>query len=383
MINLSEPFLNNDEIKNVTKCLKTGWLSSSGTFVKKFENNLKKITKSKYVVSCQSGSSALNLSFRILKIKKNTEVLIPTITFIAPTNSILINDCHPVFFDVDENNCLDVKKFTKFLVEEVKIIKKKSINIKSKKVISAIIIPHIFGNITIMDEIVKLCKKYNIKIIEDVAEAICVYAKKGKFKNKHAGTIGDIGCMSFNINKVITAGGGGAFLFKDIKKAKYARYLINQAKDDSKLFIHNEVGFNLSMNNIQAAIGCAQLKKINFFLRNKKKKFLRNKNKFKKSSIFKILNPSKNAKSNYWLNILKTNNNNSYKIFKLLEKKKIESRLLWYPMHLLKPFRRFQKYQINQAIKNYNSHLCLPSSISLKTHEIDKIVNIVSQNDQK
>ena len=383
MINLSEPFLRNDEIKNVNKCLKTGWLSSSGSFVKKFEKKLKRITKSKNVISCQSGSSALNLCFKILKIQKHTEVLIPTITFVAPTNSILINDCYPVFLDVDQKNCLDVIKFTKFLNEEVQIKNKKSINKKSKKTISAIIIPHVFGNMTVMDKVINLCKKYNIKVIEDAAEAICVYAKKGRFKNKHAGTIGDIGCLSFNVNKVVTAGGGGAFLIKDKKKAKYARYLINQAKDNSKLFIHNEVGFNLSMSNIQAAIGCAQLDKINFFLKIKKKNFLKYNIKFKHNKFFEILDPSKNVKSNYWLNILKTNKNNSSKMFKLLQSKKIESRLLWYPMHLLKPFKKFQKYNIKQALENYRSHLCLPSSINLKNHEIDRIVNTICQNDKK
>lgn len=383
MINLSEPFLNKNEIKNVNKCLRTGWLSSSGSFVKKFEERLKKITKSKNIVSCQSGSSALNLCFKILKIQKHTEVLIPTITFVAPTNSILINDCYPVFLDVDQKNCLDIIKFTKFLNEEVQIKNKKSINKKSKKIISAIIIPHVFGNMTVMDKIINLCKKYNIKVIEDAAEAICVYAKKGRFKNKHAGTIGDIGCLSFNVNKVVTAGGGGAFLIKDKKKAKYARYLINQAKDNSKLFIHNEVGFNLSMSNIQAAIGCAQLDKINFFLKNKKKNFINYNIKFKNNKFYEILDPSKNVKSNYWLNILKTNKNNSFKIFKLLQSKKIESRLLWYPMHLLKPFKKFQKYNIKQAIENYKSHLCLPSSINLKSHEIDRIVNTICQNDKK
>ena len=224
-----------------------------------------------------------------------------------------------------------------------------------------------------MDKVVKLCKKFKIKVIEDAAEAICVYTKKGKFKNKHAGTIGDIGCLSFNVNKVVTAGGGGAFLLKDRKKAMYARYLINQAKDNSKLFIHNEVGFNLSMSNIQAAIGCAQLDKINYFLKIKKKNFLNYNKKLKKNKFLKILNPAKNAKSNYWLNILTTNKNNSFDLFKLLEKKKIESRLLWYPMHLLKPFKKFQNFEIKQAIKNYKSHLCLPSSVSLKNHEINKI----------
>ena len=120
------------------------------------------------------------------------------------------------------------------------------------------------------------------------------------------------------------------------------------------------------MSNIQAAIGCAQLDKINFFLKNKKKNFINYNIKFKNNKFYEILDPSKNIKSNYWLNILKTNKNNSFKIFKLLQSKKIESRLLWYPMHLLKPFKKFQKYNIEQAIENYRSHLCLPSSINLR-----------------
>ena len=374
-IDLHAPQLSGNEIKYVKKCITTTWLSSAGNYVKQFEKKLTFYTKSNFVVSCINATTALQVALRLLGLKPNHEVIVPTITFIAPINAINYCSAKPIFMDVDKYGNIDTKKTIEFLKNNTIFKNGKTYNKKTKKIISILVVVHVFGNPVYLDEIVNFCKKRNIKILEDASESLGSFYNKGKFKEKHTGTIGDLGCISFNINKIITSGGGGAILCKNKKMARRIRYLINQAKNDKINFIHDEVGYNYGLSNINAAIGCAQLENFNRILNSKKRLHLLYKKLFLKKTRFTIIDQPNYSKSNYWLNIVDLKDKKiKTKILKDLIKNGVEARPVWRCNHLQKPYLNCEIYKIDNAIKIENNYLCLPSSYFLNKKDLNKIL---------
>ena len=235
MILLHEPNLKGKEKKYLKECINTNWISTSGKFINLFEKKICEYTKSKYAVLVNSGTSALHISLLLSNVKSGDEVIVPTISFIAPINAIKYCKAEPVFMDVDNHLNLDVEKTILFLKNETFSRNGFTFNKKSKKKISAIIVVHVFGNLINLKPLVKLCKKMKIDLIEDAAESLGSYYTYFK---KHAGTIGKFGCLSFNGNKIITCGGGGAILTQNKILADKARYFVTQAKDDPIKFVH-------------------------------------------------------------------------------------------------------------------------------------------------
>ena len=270
MINLHEPKFIGNEKRYLNECLKSGWISTSGTFINKFEEKIKNYTKSRHCVAMKSCTSSLHLALNLVGVKKDDEVITSTISFISPINAIKYNNANPIFMDVDENLNIDEFKTIDFINNETFFKNGFTYNKYTKKRISAIIIIHVFGNAVKFDELFVLSKKRNIKIIEDAAESLGAFFKKGKFKNKHTGTVGDIGCLSFNGNKIITSGGGGSIITNNRKYKEKALYLASQAKNDSINFIHNNIGYNYRISNLHASIGLGQFENINKILKLKK-----------------------------------------------------------------------------------------------------------------
>ena len=209
-IQLCEPYLKGNEIKYLNSCVKTNWLSGSGKFVNQFEDKIKKFTASKYSVANVNGTSALHLALKVIGCNKDDEVIVPTLTFIAPVNAILYNNCSPIFMDSDNSFNLDINKVIKFIKDKTKFSRGFSVNKKTNKKIKAIIIVHLWGNAVKFNKLQSVCKSRNIKIIEDASESIGTRIKVSKNNIRHVGTLGDIGCFSFNTNKIITCGSGGA-----------------------------------------------------------------------------------------------------------------------------------------------------------------------------
>ena len=374
IFSLHEPKLDGDEIFNVNKCLKTGWLSPSGNFVKIFQTKLENFTKSNLVLT-NSGTSALHLSLILSNVKKNTEVMVPTMSFIATINVVLYLGCHPIFFDCQKNNPnLDIFKVIQFLKKNTFRKNGNTYNKKTKKKISAIILTHVFGNVLEFNDLKIICRKYNIKIIEDAAEAL-----GSKFNNQsHAGTKADFGILSFNINKIITSSGGGAIFIKSKKDFLRAKLLIKQSKINDIFFHHSEVGYNYGMSNISAAIGFSQLKKIKKILKMKKNIYLNYKKILdSKFTNIKMVEPSR--KSNYWLNAILIENN-SYQNLKVLISRLInqgiQARPIWYPCHKQKYLKNFQRYKLENADKIYKKIICLPSSYFLSKNNIFRISRV-------
>ena len=377
MINLHEPLLAGNERKYIKNCLDQGWVSSVGKYVDIFEKKIAKYTGAKYAVACVNGTSALQVSLKLVGVKKGDEVIVPSMTFIAPVNAINYNNAKPIFMDCDEYYTIDVNKTIDFINRKTRTIKKKisgndvtiTVNKKTEKRITAIIIVHVFGNAVRLGKLVDLCKKKNIILIEDAAESIGSFFKLNRYKKKHTGTVGTIGCLSFNGNKIITSGGGGMILTNNQKIAKKAKYLTTQAKDDPIYSIHNEVGYNFRLTNIQAALGLAQFESLSKYIKKKKIIHERYKKKINKIKHLSISNTSHHGTCNYWLNILEINKKLSKKklsiIIKYLGKNGIEVKPLWYPNHLQKKYKNCQTYKLDNINNIYKNRLCLPSSSQL------------------
>tara|TARA_B110000858_G_C17800755_1_gene475107 strand:+ start:323 stop:1483 length:1161 start_codon:yes stop_codon:yes gene_type:complete len=382
-IPLSVPHLSGNEWKYVKDCLDTNWVSSTGKYVNLFEKKIEKYTKAKYAIACINGTSALHISLILSGISRNDEVIVPTVSFIAPINAINYCSAKPIFMDIDDNYTLDIKKTIEFL--NLKTIFKNGITInkKTKRKISAIIVVHVYGRSVMLDKLSKVCKKKNISIIEDSAEGLGNFFKNGLNKNKHVGTVGKFGCLSFNGNKLITSGGGGMIMTNNKSLAKKAKYLTTTAKDDAIEFVHNEVGYNYRLTNIQAALGLAQLEKINQYLKSKKLIYLQYKKLISENKKLNFKEIPNYASSNYWLNLVEFKNiskkSTLLKKINLLKKNQIEVRPIWQLNHLQKKYKNCEKYKISNALSLINKTLCLPSSISLTKEDIKRVVSTINE----
>ena len=267
---LHDPIFCGNEIKYLTKCIKSSFVSSVGNYVREFEKKISSITGAKYSVATSSGTAALHLALRYLKVDKSDEILMPSFTYIATANAVKYCDASINFLDI-ENDQLGIcpVKLEKYL-QKISIKKGKyTYNKFNKKKIKAIIVVHVYGFPSKIIEIKKICKKYNIILIEDAAEAI-----GSKLKNKHLGVFGEIGILSFNGNKTVTAGSGGAIICNSKKIYDSIYHLSTQAKVKIRYdHIHDEIGYNYRMNNLSAAVGCAQIENLKKIISLKRKNF--------------------------------------------------------------------------------------------------------------
>jgi len=377
-IGLHEPSIDQKEIISAKNCVKSNWLSTSGKLISKFENKISQFTKSKYCIAFNSGTSALHVSLIIADVKTGDEVIVPSLTFIAPVNCIRYINANPIFMDCDETFNIDIDKTIEFIKEETIFKKNFCYNLKTKRKISAIIIVHVWGNAVKLDALIRLCKLKNIKVIEDSSESLGTFFNEGKYKDKHTGTSGLCGVISFNGNKIITAGNGGMILTNNLKLAKRAKYLSTQSKDDSIRYVHNEIGYNYRLSNINAAIGLSQMDKINHLIIKKNKIHSYYKQKISKIKGVRLLSNPKHSKSNNWLNIISIDDTYKYSIDHLLKKflkNNIEVRFVWFPNHKQEHLKKFQTYKINMASNLIKRSLCIPSSSFLSKKYLDMVIN--------
>lgn len=359
---LHEPDLIKRDINYLKNCIIDNTVSAAGVFIKKFENKIANLTKAKYVIATNSGTSALHISCVLMGVKKNDEVIIPTFTFVGTANAIKYCDAVPHFVDIEEDHFgINVEKLDKYLK---KIAVKKENTLVNKitgRIIRAIVPVHIYGHFIKIKGLIKLAKKYNLIVIEDAAEALGSY-----YKRKHAGTFGNIGILSFNGNKTITCGSGGAILTNNKFIERRARHLISTAKIKHPYnYIHDEVGFNYRMSNLNAALGYSQIKRIKKILERKRKLFYFYDKIFKKNSYFKLINEPKNTNSNFWLQTILVNKkyeNFTNQIIKDLNNHKIHVRPGWELMTNLSHFKKCPKMDISNAKKICKRIINLPSS---------------------
>ena len=383
MIFINEPFIFKNEIKYIQDSLNKNWISSSGKYIDKFEKRIKSITKSKFVNSCNSGTSALQIAVNILT-KKNEEVLVPSLTFISTINSIYYNRCFPIFMDSSDDFNIDENKTIKFLKERTIYKNNSTFNKITGKKISALVVVSVWGVPPKIENLYKICKKKNIKIIEDATEALGSSYRTGVFKGKHSGTVGDIGCLSFNGNKIITVGSGGMILTNKKEYNLKAQHLIKQCKKDPINYVHDDVGYNFNLPAINAAFGFGQIENLSKILKKKKQIYLHYKKKLKQLKKFNFYLHPNHSKNNFWMNMIilkKPQVSLKRKVLKTFEKKGIQARSVWFPNHLQKPFKKYEKYNITKSLKQFNSSICLPSSYSLTKKQQNKVIDLIKSLD--
>lgn len=383
MIPLSEPNLKGNELRYLQRCIDTNWVSSAGSFVDDFEDALLKKVKAKYAVACLNGTAGLFIALKLCGVKRGDEVLVPTLTFIAPVNAVKYLGAEPVFMDCDDFLNIDPIKLEDFCNEECILTKAGLKNKKSKRIIKAIIPVHIFGNPCNMELIMKLAKKYRSKVIEDATESLGSYYREGIYKNRFTGTIGNIGVYSFNGNKIITSGSGGMLVTNNRNLAMKARYLVNQAKDDSVRSIHNEIGYNFRLSNLQAALGLAQLEQLDKFIKAKRVNFKLYKEELADIDGIRLLGVPEGAVANHWFYSLVIEKNkfgaDKDELMNNLAEKGIQTRPIWFLNHLQKPYRRNQTYKIEKAIWFWERVLNLPCSSNLKKTQIKQVVSEIKK----
>ena len=376
-----------NEWRYVKECLDSGWVSSAGEFVERFEEAVKDYTGASYAVACVNGSAALQVALRVAGVTTDDEVIVPSLTFIAPVNAIRLNGANPVFMDVDEYYNIDVDKTAEFLETHTILREDGCWNRQSCRKIVAILPVHVFGNAVRLEPLLELCEKFHLTLIEDAAESLGTVYTEGSLKGRHTGTIGKLGCLSFNGNKIITTGGGGMILTNNEKLAEKARYLTTQAKDDPVSYIHNEIGYNFRLTNIQAALGVAQLEQLPIIIKRKKEIY-----KFYNLALENIEGLSIGiapdyAQNNHWLNILRIDNNifkeGQKYLMQRLRENKIETRSVWALNHLQKPYRSYQNYMIDEAIKLVDKSLCMPSSANLTDENLIQIIECLESTPKK
>lgn len=348
-----------EEIIAANKVLKTGILSDfiagnnskflGGSKVKEFEKYCAKYFKVKYAVTVNSWTSGLVCAVGAIDIEPGDEVIVTPWTMPATATAIIHWNAIPVFADIDKDT---------FNISPKSIIK----NISKKT--KAIIAVDIFGQSAEIDKIMKIAKKYNLSVIEDAADSL-----GSKYRNKQTGTFGKIGVFSFNGNKTITSGSGGAIVTNEKKIYLKAKHLISVSKKNhSYEFIHDQVGWNYRMNNLNASLGLSQMKKLNKILRLKKKIAYKYKKAFSGSKYCEIINSDQVSELNNWINLLKIKdkyNKKKNNLLNFLVKKGFFCRAIWRPMHLLPYLKNYQRSQMKNTMKLYRNTICLPSSANL------------------
>ena len=382
MIPLSVPSIQGNEWKYIKECLDTEWVSSAGKYVDLFEKKIAEFTGSQYSIACVNGTAALHIALILAGVKPEDEVLLPTLTFISPINVVRYCDAYPIFMDADEFYNIDSKKTVDFINKETIFKEGNTYNKETKRCIRAIIPVHIFGNAIYMDDLYEICKERNIKIIEDATESLGTKYIKGKFSEKHTGTIGELGCLSFNGNKIITTGGGGMILTDNKDYAEKAKYLTTQAKYDSVRYIHNEIGYNYRLTNIQAALGVAQLEKLPEFIEIKKRNFSIYKEKINEIPGLHLAETPDYAENNHWMYSLQIDKDkygkDREKLMQYFSEKGIQTRPVWYLNHLQKPYKGYQNYKIEKAVELWENTLNIPCSVNLTNESINKVMETLN-----
>ena len=379
-IPLSEPNICGNEWHYVKECLDTGWVSSVGSFVDRFEGAVATYTARKYAVACASGTSALHTALLVGGVTANDEVIMPALTFAAPAFAVRYTGAWPVFIDVEPSYLqLDLEKLSAFLSQECKVLRGKLINRRTKRTVKAIVPVHLLGHPVEMVALMKLARRYGLIVIEDVAESI-----GSQIQGKKTGSHADIACFSFNGNKIITCGGGGMLTTNDPRMAKRARHLTTQAKINSVEYIHDEIGYNYRLTNVQAAIGLAQMEKLDEFIEKKRaiaKRYVQALQGFPGVSLPQ---EASWAKSIFWLYTVlidaKGYGMDSRMLMNGLSQVNIQSRPLWQPLHLQKIFKGCDAYQITQANRFYKEALSLPSSLTLTVEQQLRTIDTIKNN---
>lgn len=343
---LHAPLFIGNEKKYLNECIDTTFVSSIGKFVDRFEEEVAAYTGAKRAVVCVSGTNALHMAMMLVGVEREDEVLTQALTFIATCNAISYIGAHPVFIDVDmETLGLSPNAVKAWLEKNAELKNDICYNKRTGRKVKACVPMHTFGHPVKIDELVQICNEWHIELVEDAAESI-----GSLYKGKHTGTFGKVGAISFNGNKTITTGGGGMLLFQDEELGKLAKHLTTQAKVPHRwAFIHDQIGYNYRMPNINAALGCAQLENLERYVENKRKTAKIYADFFKNVPDITFFTEPENCRSNYWLNVVMLKDKAAQQEFlEYTNDHGIMTRPVWELMNRLEMFKHCE----NDGLKN-------------------------------
>ena len=372
---LSIPNFNGNEKKYVDDALEQGWVSTGGAYITRLEQQLAEFLKVDKAAACQSGTSGLHLALVECGVQPGDMVIVPTLTFIAAVNPVRYQFAEPVFMDCDDSLCLDPEKLAEFCEKECRLEAQQLVHKKSGRAVKAVIVVHVFGNLADMEAIMSIAGKYHLKVVEDATEALGSHYTAGKLAGRYAGTIGDFGVYSFNGNKIITTGGGGAVTARCADEVEHLKYLSTQAKDDPQFYVHNEIGYNYRMTNLQAALGVAQMEELQQFIETKHRNYILYKERFQDASFGTLLPFREGTSSNQWFYSLQLREDrlqgkDMRDIIGALQERGVQTRAIWGLIHEQKPYRQNIAYKIEKAPCYSATVLNIPSSTQLTEEDI-------------
>lgn len=380
-IPLSIPNFEGNERKYVDDAISQGWVSTGGAYITRLEEALAGYVGTKTAVACQSGTSGIHLALIEAGVLPGDLVIVPTLTFIAAVNPVRYQFADPVFMDCDESLCMDPVKLKTFCEEECMWDGNVLIHKADKKCIKAIVVVHVFGNMADMEAIMEIAEKYRLRVVEDATEALGSRYTEGKYAGRYAGTIGDFGVYSFNGNKIITTGGGGAVVGRNQSELEHIRYISTQAKSDPVFYVHDEVGYNYRMTNVQAALGVAQMEMLGEFVRRKQANYKRYAELLDEYNKGRLMKFRSGTSSNHWFYSLELKTCELgitiREMIEKLHKENIQTRAIWGLIHKQKPYREAVTYKLENAEKYSECVLNIPCSTQITQQEIEYVAKSI------
>ena len=377
-IPLSAPEIRGNEWNYVKDCLDSGWVSSVGKYVERFEQMIAGTLGMPSAVATSSGTSALHVALLVSGVQPEDEVLVSTLTFIAPVNAIRYVGAWPVLIDAEPDFWqIDPQKLKSFLTRNCTFTRGELRNRKTGRRVKAVLPVHILGHPCDIETIVSLAREFNLVVIEDASE--CLGAK---YRGQNVGTLGDLACFSFNGNKIITTGGGGAIVTSNPEWAARAKYLTTQAKDDCIEFVHEEIGFNYRLTNLQAAMGCAQLELLDEYVQRKRRTAARYQAELRSIPGITAMPEAPWALSTFWLYTILVDEDqfgmSARALMKNLEEKGIQTRPLWQPMHRSPVHRPCESTPCQVADWLHARALSLPCSVGLTESDQNYVISSIA-----
>ena len=378
-IALSVPNLKGNELKYVTDAVETEWVSTAGPYVSDFEKKIAEYVHTPAAVSTQNGTSALHISLMLCGVTAADAVLVPTLTFIAAVNPVKYIGAEPVFMDCDDSFCMDPVKLKKYCETECDFKDGHLVDRVTGRIVRAMVVVHVFGNMADMETIMDIAAQYNIKVVEDATEALGTYYTKGRYAGKFAGTIGNIGCYSFNGNKIITTGGGGMIVSNDEELLAHAKHLTTQAKADQANFIHDEIGYNYRLTNLQAALGLAQMEQLEDFIKVKEANYNHYKEVIDQIPGLHIQDFRSGIRSNYWFYslVFENDENACHPLIDELKEHHIQSRPIWGLISDQLPYEGARTFELKKAPWYWKRVVNVPCSTNLTSDDVDKVIEVI------
>ena len=380
-IPLSVPNFQGNEKEYVNEAVVSEWVSTGGSKVGDFENAIARYVGMPRAVACNSGTSGLHLAAMVAGLGKGDEVLVPTLTFIAAVNpTTRYVGAEPVFIGCDDSLCMDPAAAERFCAERCELQGERLIDKATGAHVKAIVVVHVFGNMADMPAFLALAEKYHLILIEDATEALGTHYTEGPLKGKFAGTIGDVGVYSFNGNKIITTGAGGMVVSNHADWAEHAKHLSTQAKADVLQFLHDEVGYNYRMTNVQACLGLAQLERLEDFIAHKKALYDRYAAALDGVKGLRILPfREEECRSNHWFFSLYLEDSGLDRdtVIEKLQAQQIQTRPVWALIHEQADYPRNEAYGLDKALAYRKYIVNLPCSTNLSFEDCDRVIEAV------